>query len=128
QASQSALVVARRQAEIMDAFILAFIGTNVTSDKVADLLPVSEALSAALAAGNGEVILSAQAAAREQLAALDLMDQLEAFGAAYAAPQVSAEAVEAAEAEAANAQAEAANAEQALAMARADAGALLDAI
>ncbi len=128
QASQSALVVARRQAEIMDAFILAFIGTNVTSDKVADLLPVSEALSAALAAGNGEVILSAQAAAREQLAALDLMGQLEAFGAAYAAPQVSAEAVEAAEAEAANAQAEAANAEQALAMARADAGALLDAI
>jgi len=126
QASQTALLVARRQAEVMDAFIIAYIGANVTSDKVADLLPVSESLGTALASDNGEVIISAQAGAREQLATLDLMREFTAFEAAYQAPQVSAEAVEEAAAAAADAEAVAANAEQALALARADAGALLD--
>lgn len=126
RASQSALLAARQEAEVMDAFIVAYISANVTSDKVADLLSVGENLSHALASDNGEAIVAAQAAAREQLEALQLTRELSAFEAAYQAPQVSAEEVEMAAVAAANAEAEAANAAQALAAAGAQASALLD--
>jgi peptidoglycan hydrolase-like protein with peptidoglycan-binding domain len=125
QAAQTALITGRRQAEVMNAFITAYIIANVTSDNAASLLPVSEALEAALNSDNGELILSTQASAREALTALELSQDFASFAAAYAAPQVSAEALEQAEQDAEAQVANAANAEQALALARAQASAML---
>ena len=125
RANQSALLSARREAEVLDAFIVSYISANVTSDKIAALLPLSENLSTALESENGEVIIAAQASARKQIDALELTADLSVFQAAYQAPQVSSEAVENAAAAAADAEAAAAQAEQALLTAKANANELL---
>lgn len=121
QTERTAALEARRQAEMINDFILAYVSGNVTSSHVPTLLPLAESLGSALSEGNSERIIAAQAQARSTLGQLDLDGALASFAAAYKAPQVSAEQLESVDAEMANAS-------LALETALADADGLIDAI
>lgn len=103
QAGQAAVLEARRQAEMLEAFVLAYVSSNVMSSHVPALLPLSETLGAALGEGNAERITSAQAAARQALEQLGLGGELASFSASHKAPVVSAEQLDEADAQTANA-------------------------
>lgn len=102
QAERAAVLEARRQAEMLGAFVLTYVSSNVTSSHVPALLPLSEELGAALADGNSERITAAQATARQTLEEIGLVGDLESFVASYKAPLVSAEQLEVAAAQSAN--------------------------
>ena len=100
-AEQAAMLGARREAEMLDAFMLDYIGRNVTSEKIASLLPLSEALAETLTEGNGERITAAQASTRRALDSFGLGDELADFAATFSASRVSAEDLDVAEAQSA---------------------------
>ncbi|WP_108399087.1 peptidoglycan-binding domain-containing protein [Devosia submarina] len=102
QAEQTAILEARRQAEVLEAFVLDYVGRNVTSIHVPKLLPLSEALRNALEEGNAERITTAQASSRKELDELGLSSDLSEFSRSFNAPKVSAEELELADAEVAN--------------------------
>jgi len=103
EAEQRAVLEARRQAELLNDFVLAFVSRNVTSAHVPALLPLSEALAAALEDGNAQRLTEAQAKARQALNKMGLENELASFADAYKAPQVSAQQLQTADAEIANA-------------------------
>lgn len=103
QAEQTAVLEARRQAEMLNEFVLAYVSRNVTSKHVPALLPLSETLTAALEGGNAQRITAAQAEARVSLQRMGLDADVMSFASSYKAPQVSAEQLETADAQLANA-------------------------
>lgn len=103
EAEQTAVLEARRQAEMLNDFVLAFVSRNVTSPHVPALLPLNETLGAALENGNAQIITAAQAEARRALDQMGLGDELASFATAYKAPQISAEQLQTADDAIANA-------------------------
>lgn len=98
EAVQAAALEGRRQAEMIEEFVVTHVSANVTSDDVPQLLALGERLASVLAEGNAERIVAAQADAHRALERLGLKAGLDQFAASYRAPQVSAEQLAAADA------------------------------
>ncbi|KKB79391.1 hypothetical protein VW29_17675 [Devosia limi DSM 17137] len=95
QAQQTAAFEARRQAELLDGFVFAYISANVTSEHVVALLTLQEKLAEALQEGNLQKITAGQAEGRTLIDAIGLGAELADFAASYQAASVSAEDLEA---------------------------------
>jgi hypothetical protein len=101
QTQKTAVFEARRQAELLNAFLQAYISANVTSEHATALLALQDELAGALSDGNAQKITAAQAQGRGLIETIGLSADLDRFAANYLAPSVSAEALQAQDAAAA---------------------------